>query len=155
MTDTPPNGDPWYTPGLTFKCTQCGNCCSGPSGYVWFNSDEARQIADHLGLSEAEFRRRFARRVWGRWTLDEIKRDKGQYDCVFLRRDSAGKALCSIYPVRPTQCRTWPFWPENIASKEAWDYAARTTPCPGMQRRDGDFVPVERVRVLANTSSDE
>ncbi len=147
------NGEPWYAPGLTFECTQCGNCCSGPSGYVWFNDEEAERMAAYLGLSDAEFRRRFARRMWGRWTLDEIKRDRGQYDCVFLRRDSEGKALCSIYSVRPTQCRTWPFWPENIESPESWEHAARTTPCPGMQRSDGNFVPVERIRIQASRSS--
>lgn len=155
MTDSPPHREPWYAPGLTFKCTQCGNCCSGPSGYVWFDDDEAKRIAEFLGITEADFRRRFTRRVWGRATLDEVKRDRGQYDCVFLRRDGEGKALCSIYPVRPTQCRTWPFWPENIRSSEAWEQAANMTPCPGMQRRDGEFVPIERIRVLAGTHDDE
>jgi len=148
MSDVTENRKPWYAPGLTFECTQCGNCCSGPSGYVWFTDEEAQRIAEYLELSEAEFRERFTRQVRGRQTLDEVKRARGQYDCVFLRRDGEGKALCSIYPVRPTQCRTWPFWPENIESPEAWEQAART--CPGMRRSDGEFVPVERVRVLAS-----
>jgi Fe-S-cluster containining protein len=30
-------------------------------------------------------------------------------DCLFL----VGKR-CSVYQARPTQCRTWPFWPENM-----------------------------------------
>eukprot|EP00961_Rhodomonas_salina_P046921 629705-Rhodomonas_salina.2 len=29
-----------------------------------------------------------------------------------------GKAICSLYEARPKQCRTWPFWPENLASPE-------------------------------------
>ena len=38
------------------------------------------------------------------------------YDCVFLKEDpERGRKTCSIYPVRPLQCRTWPFWPENLA----------------------------------------
>ena len=31
---------------------------------------------------------------------------------------------CTVYPVRPLQCRTWPFWPENLSSKQSWDHAA-------------------------------
>ena len=31
-----------------------------------------------------------------------------------------GRAVCSIYRARPAQCRTWPFWPENLLSKRDW-----------------------------------
>lgn len=136
---------PWYAPGLSFQCTQCGNCCTGGPGYVWFSGEEGKQIAQYLGLEEKDFRKRFARRQLGRWTLEEVKSDRG-YDCVFLRRDTEGKALCSIYPVRPTQCRTWPFWPSNLSSRAAWNRAAKR--CPGM-RQGGQFVPVEQVRIIA------
>jgi len=27
---------------------------------------------------------------------------------------------CTVYPVRPAQCRTFPWWKENLSSKEAW-----------------------------------
>lgn len=148
----PQQAEPWYAPGLTFSCTQCGNCCSGPSGYVWFTDEEAQRIAEHLGITLEDFYARYTRNVAGRASLDEVKRKRGQYDCVFLERDDAGKALCRIYPVRPTQCRTWPFWPENLRSRRAWEEAAQT--CPGMRRNDGEFVPVERVRVLARSTRD-
>jgi Fe-S-cluster containining protein len=39
---------------------------------------------------------------------------------------------CAIYSVRPSQCRSWPFWPENLSSPEAWNKAARK--CPGINR---------------------
>ena len=38
--------------------------------------------------------------------------------------------LFRSYPVRPLQCRTWPFWDTNLASQSAWDRAARR--CHGM-----------------------
>ena len=152
MSESSDQPEPWYSPGLTFKCTQCGNCCSGPSGYVWFTDEEAERMAAFLGVTLEAFYERYTRDVAGRASLDEIKRKRGQYDCVFLRRDDDGKALCSIYSVRPTQCRTWPFWPENLRSRRAWDEAART--CPGMARTDGDFVPVERIRILAGRTWD-
>ncbi len=138
---------PWYAPGLRFECTQCGNCCTGPPGYVWFDEVEGHQIAEFLGVDLAEFYRDYAVKKHGRWTLEETKR-KGKYDCVFLTRDEDGKAGCSIYPVRPTQCRTWPFWDSNLGSPRAWREAAKH--CPGMKMPDesgGNFVPVEQIRI--------
>jgi len=34
--------------------------------------------------------------------------------------------------VRPTQCRTYPFWPENVKSADAWH--ALEPDCPGLNR---------------------
>ena len=139
---------PWFGDGLSFSCTQCGNCCTGPSGYVWFDDDEAQAMADHLGLDVHAFLHKYAAKALGRWTLGEVRRD-GQYDCVFLNETEDGKRGCSIYPVRPTQCRTWPFWPSNTKSRRAWEASAKT--CPGMRDPDArgeNFVPIERIRII-------
>ena len=69
------------------------------------------------------------------------------FDCIFLKRDKEGKSLCSIYPVRPTQCRTWPFWPENLKTPRHWARAAKN--CPGM-KNGGTFYPIEQVRIILN-----
>ncbi len=141
----------WYADGLRFECTQCGNCCTGPPGAVWFSAQEAASIAAHLGMREAAFRRRYAHRINGRWSLRETEAVDG-YDCVFLDRTSApGKALCSIYPVRPAQCRTWPFWPENLATPRSWATVKHCTPCPGMN--SGELIPIERIRILRDETS--
>ena len=140
------NDGQWYDQGLRFQCTQCGNCCTGPPGYVWCDDREAQTLAAHLGLTVAEFRRRYAHQAHGRWTLNEQWNEQVHgYDCVFLRRDPvSGKALCSVYEHRPNQCRTWPFWELNLQSHAHWHRAARD--CPGMNT--GRFYPVEQVRVL-------
>jgi hypothetical protein len=85
---------------------------------------EAKAMAGHLGLEPAEFRRLYVRRLWRGPSLKE----KANYDCILL--DSRGE--CAVYPVRPTQCRIWPFWPSNLRSPSAWD-AARER-CPGIGR---------------------
>jgi Fe-S-cluster containining protein len=146
------NDTTWYADGLSFECTQCGNCCTGPPGYVWFDDAEARTIADRLGLSEEQFRDKYAHVAHGRWTLNEVWNSKVDgYDCVFLERDpDTGKALCSIYQDRPTQCRTWPFWPSNLRSRRNWRGAARD--CPGMDK--GNFYPIEKIRILRDQTSD-
>ena len=135
-------------PGLRFACTQCGACCSGPSGYVLFTDDEAEAIASTLGLSVPEFIDRYTHDTFEGRSLNEIKTDAG-HDCVFLTRDPAsGKALCSIYSVRPTQCRTWPFWKRNLATARDWAIAART--CPGIGK--GRLAPPAEVRLTRDRS---
>jgi len=39
---------------------------------------------------------------------------------------------CRIYALRPTQCKTYPWWPEIIESKTAWQREARH--CEGINR---------------------
>jgi len=131
----------WYTQGLKFTCTQCGNCCSGDPGYVWATKDEVRAIAKFLGREDDWLSATELRRVGLRYSLTE--RENG--DCVFLRREN-GKALCSIYPVRPLQCRTWPFWDELLESREAWNDTHKTI-CPGINSgKHHDFVQIEIIR---------
>lgn len=132
--------DKWYQEGLRFECTQCGNCCGGAPGYVWVSREETGEIARYLGLTEKEFTRRYMRRVGFKHSLVE-KRD---YDCIFLTREG-GKSGCSIYPVRPLQCRTWPFWNLNLKTPASWASAAER--CPGMSLGDvRPYVQIERIR---------
>ena len=138
-------GREWFAEGLRFQCTQCGNCCTGPPGWVHFDEPEGRRMADGLGLTEPEFYGQYAHKVGGRWSLKERRTAHG-YDCVFLDRTTRpGKALCGIYETRPGQCRTWPFWPENLVTKSAWDAARRRTPCPGMDQ--GRLVTAQQIRI--------
>ena len=85
------------------------------------NEEEVARIAEHRGESPADFARRFVRRVGDRLSL--IERPGG--DCVFWQ---VGKG-CTVYSARPTQCRTWPFWDDNIESPEDWKQVQKG--CPG------------------------
>jgi Fe-S-cluster containining protein len=139
----------WYADGLKFGCTQCGNCCTGPPGAVWFNKEEGRAMAAVLNMEEAAFLARYARKLNGGWSLIERDTEHG-FDCVFLDRQSIpGKAVCSMYKARPSQCRTWPFWPENLKTKRHWEGVKRRTPCPGMD--SGKLVPIEQIRIQRDT----
>lgn len=138
---SPPS--PSSPPGLRFACTMCGNCCSGPPGYVLVTDDEADALAGRFSVSRAEFLRTYTRSTSAGRSLTEKKTAFG-LDCVFLDRDSVpGKAVCGVYEHRPLQCRTWPFWPSLLRSRAAWDSAAKT--CPGMNR--GNLVTVEEIRI--------
>ncbi len=143
MSPTKQEKPEWYASGLSFGCTQCGNCCSGPPGYVWLSDEEIITLAKNLSLTTDEFLRRHAHTVDGMWTLNERLTPEG-YDCVFLQRDDQGKAMCTVYKARPAQCRTWPFWPDNLKREGDWQRVAKK--CPGVNK--GTFYPIEKIRVL-------
>ncbi len=42
---------------------------------------------------------------------------------------------CSVHPVKPWQCRAYPFWPEVMKDRASWDEEA--TFCEGMNRGPG------------------
>jgi Fe-S-cluster containining protein len=129
----------WYENGLRFACTQCGNCCTGGPGYVWLTIDDMVKIAKQLKMEVDAFTRAYVKRVGTRYSLME----QVNYDCVFLRRDGSGKAGCAIYGVRPTQCRTWPFWNQNLRAPETWAGAAER--CPGMCDAEAPLYGVEHI----------
>lgn len=116
-----PDRPVWFEHGLTFGCTGCGACCTGAPGRVLVTDDEILAISVHLGTSEENFRRNHLRVDEGGWSL--LEREGG--DCEFLL---AGR--CTLQPVKPRQCRTYPFWLGNIRSPEAWLGAAAA--CPGI-----------------------
>ena len=115
--------DPWFKDGLRFKCNQCGLCCRGKPGVVLVNEKEMKNIADHLRMPIENFCKRFVRKVYKRYSLTE--RENG--DCAMYENG------CNIYPVRPYQCKSFPFWLANLETKEAWN--ALKDACPGI---DGD-----------------
>jgi hypothetical protein len=120
----------WYASGLAFECLRCGRCCAGPQeGYVWVSDEEVRALADFLGLEVNSVLDCYVRRVGTRNSLVEEGQTK---DCIFLTFDGDARARCRVHPVRPTQCRTWPFWPSNLLDPDRWQRAAQG--CAGINR---------------------
>ena len=145
------SGDsPWYARGLKFRCTACGNCCSGPPGYVWISEEEVGRLAAHLGRTVEDVRRRYVRGVDGRLSLKERKNLEGKHDCIFLTdlppdpQTGERRRGCGIYEARPLQCRTWPFWDGVVGSKASWAHAKVV--CPGMDV--GKHYPRQRIEEL-------
>lgn len=125
---------PWYKNGLRFTCTQCGDCCTGAPGYVWFTEEEGKKIADFVGVSIGEFHITHTKLVGGRKSLREFANG----DCTFF--DGATRR-CKIYPVRPAQCQTWPFWKSNLENEATWNEVVQVCPGAGC----GELVPLSEI----------
>jgi Fe-S-cluster containining protein len=132
----------WYAGGLRFGCKQCGNCCSGPNeGYIWITKPEVKRLADYLKITVGDLRTKYLKRVGLRTSVIE---EAGSKDCIFLRKIE-GQRRCMIYPVRPNQCRTWPFWADNLSEPEAWNRAK--VKCGGInQGRSYKYEEIEVIR---------
>jgi uncharacterized protein len=132
---TRPSRRPWYAEGLQFECRpDCGHCCTrhGDYDYVYLDPGDVARLAGHLGLGMREFRALHTRKDDGHTIL----RMDGPA-CPFLEG-----ARCGVYDARPTQCRTFPFWPENLASRRRWEELASF--CPGIG--NGPVVRLHTIR---------
>ena len=88
-------------------CATCqGKCCTGESGYIYVDKSEIENIANFLHLSPEEFGMCYLYQSGYKYSIKE-REYNGAYECFFYDRASNG---CAIYDVRPTQCRTFPFW---------------------------------------------
>lgn len=125
--------EPWYEDGLRFECTRCGNCCTGAPGFVWVDDEEIEAIAGARGVTVEELAAMYTR--WAH--RGRSLREKPNGDCVFYDQSEG----CTIYSVRPRQCRTWPFWESNVMTPKAWERTKKV--CPGAGH--GELIPVEEI----------
>lgn len=118
--------EPWFEEGLSFECARCGACCitHGEYAYVYLTDEELEKISAHLGIPKDAFVFTHCVRMGGQWVL---RFDRPE--CPMLMEDMS----CRIYPVRPVQCRTWPFWPENL-TRRGWTRYVESF-CPGVHAK--------------------
>jgi uncharacterized protein len=126
MNEKRPNPLPWYKEGLRFGCTQCGQCCTGSPGYVWVTEEDISEMATFLNTTIEKFKRQYIRIRENRMALAERKSEDNA--CIFLK-----DRKCLLYKARPKQCRTFPWWQENLNTEESWKLAALT--CEGINEQ--------------------
>lgn len=115
-------GSEFYEKGLRFECQGSGKCCTsrGSYGYVYLTLEDRKRFASHFKMRPAAFARKYCDKTEGYFHLKAPGAD-----CQFLE----GKR-CGVYSARPSQCRTWPFWPENLTAR-AWTKEVASF-CPGV-----------------------
>ena len=137
---------------LKFSCIQCGRCCKGRSRtQVFLNEAEINDISSYLEIDDSnDFLSKYTYAVKhpndenqllislksklsesSNCSLPTIATstdsELSQLQCVFL---DATTNQCSIYEVRPTQCRSYPYWSNNLIGEAEW--SAESKKCPGI-----------------------
>ncbi len=106
---------------LRFECQSgCTRCCD-TQGFVYITETDLLNIAGHLGMTAAAFEKKYVIRYP---TMLRLRKPRNS-QCYFLKETG-----CGVHPVKPVQCRTYPFWPELVENRKAWqEERAR---CPGI-----------------------
>ena len=125
----------FFDQGLSFECQGCGVCCTGAPGTIYVAQEEIGAIAKHLGLGVSDFIARYLYPYKDSFSIGEDVRG----NCLLFHEG------CRVYPVRPFQCRAFPFWFSNVRSESRWKKIARQ--CPGIGR--GRRYSKEEIIVIA------
>ena len=108
---------------MRFACQPgCTKCCTR-RGYVYLTEGDLLRAAGYLGMTPEQFEAAYVIRF--RKLLRLRKAPRGQDSCHFLKDGG-----CSIHEVKPTQCRTYPFWPSIVQNRAMWKIEG--TFCPGI-----------------------
>ncbi len=90
------------------------------------------------------FKRRYVRMRDNRYALIEKKAQSGDFDCIFLKDKK-----CMVYQARPVQCRTYPWWKENLRTPESWKLASEG--CEGINDA-APIVPFEQIERMVSAN---
>ena len=139
---------PFYAEGIRFECQGSGKCCTsrGTYGYVYLTDKDVKRFADHFELTRAQFLKKYTRLHNGHVALNdpvESTEERSKLDCIFLE----GGNRCGAYEGRPEQCRTWPFWPENMTAK-SWAKEVASY-CPGVGK--GKLYTYEEIKEIVES----
>ena len=98
--------------GINFKCQGSSNCCvsRGSYGYVYLSKKDVKRLSNFFEISIKEFISKYCSKNKKFLYLKENINNK---NCIYLKNKR-----CNVYKARPEQCRTWPFWPENMNPKK-------------------------------------
>jgi uncharacterized protein len=118
---------------VRFTCQPgCTNCCN-QKGFVYLTEGDLLKAAEFTGMKASAFEKKYVYR-----TKNELRfrkpRDK---QCPFLLEDG-----CSIHPAKPTQCRTFPYWPELLDNRTSWNRVGQY--CPGIGK--GPLIQISTAR---------
>jgi len=72
-------------------------------------------------------------------------KEKSNFDCIFWNEG------CTVYNVRPLQCRSFPFWEFIVCSQKAWEAAEKD--CPGIN--NGELHSREKIEGFKNQMEEE
>jgi Fe-S-cluster containining protein len=109
--------------------TKCNGLCCKEEGYVYLSETEIESIAGYLKIDKEQFLKLYTKKVFYKKKTALVDLHiNGEIRCVFLDDNNR----CEIYPVRPKQCREFPFWPHLKNKKKE----TLKKLCPGIEYAD-------------------
>ncbi len=126
----------FFDQGIKFECQKCGACCTGNPGIVYVDKNDILQIAKYLCVPVSQFMGKYLYPYKESYSI----REEADGRCIFYEDG------CTIYPVRPSQCKTFPFWFDNLRSQKKWRQVS--VECPGIGQ--GHLYSKEQILEIVN-----
>jgi len=117
----------------------CTRCCE-QQGFVYLTEDDLTRLAAHLGMTDAEFERRYVYRT------KNLRRLRVPKTCA-MRVSGRRRLQCSCGQAHAVS--KLPFWPELVDDRKAWHKTGSW--CPGIGK--GELVNIDVARSLAEESA--
>ena len=133
----------WWAEGGQFTCQpDCGRCCDEPGGIVYLSRNDVERLAQHANLTVPEYLKKDCTTTLdGRYVLRSNQSDG---ICIYLDENKQ----CTIYEVRPQQCKAFPWWAENLRSQRSWKQVKAS--CPGLTAEDAILIRGEEIQIHVN-----
>ncbi len=130
---------PWWMSGVPFACQpNCGKCCDEPGGIVYLRPEDAETLAAHHEMEVENWLARDCHQTLdGRWILNS---DPYTEICIYLDEEKK----CTVYQSRPSQCKSFPFWAENVRSQRSWEKTVNN--CPGLESEEAFIIDGNTIR---------
>ena len=133
----------WWAEGVRFTCQpDCGRCCDEPGVIVYLSRNDVVRLAQHANLTVPEYLKKDCTTTLdGRYVLRSNQSDG---ICIYLDENKQ----CTIYEVRPQQCKAFPWWAENLRSQRSWKQVKAS--CPGLTAEDAILIRGEEIQIHVN-----
>ena len=120
-----------------FNCTGCGDCCRG-GGNVYFSDDELQDLKEYLKLNDEKWK--LLKNQLIRFKKNGLNVHSSPKACIFINAENK----CRIYPVRPLQCRSYPYWPSVFESRK--ELVLHMKKCPGFKEESEKITSLQILR---------
>ena len=124
-----------------FNCTACGDCCRG-GGNVYFSDEELQNLKEYLNLDAEKWKLLVKKLI--NFRKNRLHVHSSSKACIFIGSENR----CRIYPVRPLQCRSYPYWPSVFESKA--ELLSHMKKCPGFNEK---ISPISSLQIARRVNS--
>ncbi|MBF0452812.1 MAG: YkgJ family cysteine cluster protein [Candidatus Magnetomorum sp.] len=114
---------------VLFHCQQCGDCCKGYGG-TYVTDADIQKISHYKHVPLEQFIEKYCVKSGTKYVLAQAENGY----CIFF-----DNKLCTIHPVKPRMCRSWPYIESVLVDPGNW--AIMGSCCPGINTH----APLERV----------